>query len=121
MIKAIHISGVHKKLNDDIEMYVNQKIGALDRFIPRKARTSASAEVKIKQAKAKDKRLFECEVILNLPKAKLTIHKKGSTIPETIDLVEENLKTQLKKYKDTHGGPKLHRHIINRLRRKSEQ
>jgi ribosomal subunit interface protein len=121
MIKAIHISGVHKKLNDDIEMYVRQKIGALDRFIPKKARASAEAEVKIKQSKAKDKRPFECEVIVFLPKAKLTAHKKGTTIPEAIDLVEENLKIQLKKYKDTHAGAKFHRHIINRLRRKTEQ
>jgi ribosomal subunit interface protein len=118
MIKSIVISGVHNKLNKDIESYVQKKIGVLDRFIPRKGRISAHAEIKIKQSKAKDKRPFECEVILALPKAKLTVHKKGTTIPEAIDLAEDNLKIQLKKYKNTHGGPKLHRHLINRLRGK---
>lgn len=117
MIKSIDISGVHNKLNGDIENYVQKKIGALDRFIPRKARDSAHAEVKIKKSKAKDKRPYECEVILALPKAKLTIHKKGTTIPESIDLAGDNLKIQLKKYKDKHAGPRLHRRLINRFSR----
>ncbi|MBW3568851.1 ribosome-associated translation inhibitor RaiA [Candidatus Parcubacteria bacterium] len=118
MIKSINISGVHKKLNNDIESYVQRKIGALDRFIPKNARESTHAEVKIKQSKAKDKKQYECEVILRLPKTQITVHKKGLTIPEAIDLVEENLKIQLKKYKEKHAGPRLHRRLINRLQGK---
>lgn len=118
MIKSINISGVHKKLNQDTESYVYQKIGLLDKFIPRKARESTHADVKIKQSKAKDKRQFECEVIIKLPKQTLTVHKLGSTVPEAIDLVENNLKIQLKKYKDKHAGPRLHRRVLSRLRRK---
>jgi len=118
MIKSIDISGVHKKLNADIESYVQKKIGVLDKFIPKSARESSHADVKIKQAKAKNKEVYECEVILKLPKKTLTIHKKGSTIPETIDLVEDSLKIQLKKYKEKHAGPRLHRRLIGRLKRR---
>lgn len=119
MIGSIDISGVHKKLNQDIESYAQRKIGSLDRFIPKNARESSHAEVKIKKSKAKDKKQYECEVILKLPKQKITVHKNGSTIPETIDLVEDNLKVQLKKYKEKHGGPRLHRRIIGRFKRKA--
>lgn len=119
MINAIDISGVHKKLNADIEKYVQRKIGVLDRFIPKKARESAQADVRIKQSKAKNKQIYECEVILKLPKQKIAVHKKGTTILEVIDLAEDNLKTQLKKYKDKHADPRIHRRLIARFRRKA--
>ena len=118
MINAIHITGVHKKLTADVENYTRLKIGVLEKFIPKNARESAQADVKIKQSKAKNKEEYECEVILKLPKKKITIHKKGWTIPETIDLVEDSLKIQLKKYKEKHAGPRLHRRLIGRLKRR---
>jgi ribosomal subunit interface protein len=117
MINQINITGVHKKLTRDVELYIHKKIGGLDRFIPKNARESAKAEVKIKQSKAKDKKAYECEVIIKLPKSKLTAHKKGQQITEAIDLVEDNLKNQLKKYKNKHAGPRLHRQLISRLKK----
>lgn len=117
MIKKISISGVHSKLTEDVELYVQRKIGALDRFIPKKARESVKTEVKIKESKAKAKNKFECEVIIKLPKSKITAHKKSTSIPAAIDLVEDNLKNQLKKYKDKHAGPRIHRRLIGGLKR----
>jgi len=117
MIKTIKIDGVHTKLNKDLELYVHKKIGTLDRFISRKSRESVKAEVKLKEAKGKDKsKRFTCEVIVRLPKDKITIHEKGGSFLEAIDLSEDKLKIQLKKYKEKHGDPHLHRRIINRLK-----
>ncbi|MBI5357327.1 ribosome-associated translation inhibitor RaiA [Candidatus Saccharibacteria bacterium] len=117
MIKTIQIDGVHTKLNKDLELYVHKKIGTLDRFTSRKSRESVKADVKLKEAKGKDKsKRFTCEVIVRLPKERITVHEKASSFLEAIDLSEDKLKTRLKKYKEKHGDPKLHRRIINRLK-----
>ena len=74
---------------------------------------------KAKEKKAKDKQTFECEVIMKLPKATLTAHEKASTALASIDVVEDNLKNQLKRYKDKHDTSRFHRHVIARIKRKT--
>lgn len=117
MIRSLQISGVHSKLSKDIEKYVQQKIGSLDRYVPKQARVSLKTEVKLKEARAKDKTNCTCEVIMRLPHDVLTVHEKSTTMTAAIDLCEDVLKVQLKKYKDKHALPRLHRRLLNRLRR----
>ena len=117
MIKSIQLSGVHSQLTKEEKSYVRKKIGGLDKYIPKDAHESVQAEVKIKEKKSKDKQIYECEVILNLPKATLTAHEKASSPLAAIDIVENNLKNQIKKYKDTHGNARLHRRVIARFKR----
>ncbi|MEK9196542.1 MAG: ribosome-associated translation inhibitor RaiA [Patescibacteria group bacterium] len=117
MIKSIQLSGVHSKLTDEVRQYAQKKIGGLDTYIPKDVRGSVQVDIKIKEAKAKDKQIFECEIIVKLPKAKLAVHEKSSTALSAIDIAEDNLKNQLKKYKDKHSGPRLHRRILRRINR----
>lgn len=119
MIKSIQLSGIHSSITKEEKAYAKKKVGGLDKYIPKDARESVSAEVKLKQSKAKNKQSYEFEVILNLPKATITAHEKATTALEAIDLVEGNLRNQLKKYKDKHGSSRFHRHLIARFRRKN--
>lgn len=118
MIKSIQLSGVHSKLTEEVRAYVQKKIGGLDKFIPKDARASAQVDVKIKESKSKDKQLFECEIIVKLPKANLAVHEKSTTALSAIDIAEDNLKNQLKKYKEKHSGPRIHRRILRRINRR---
>ncbi len=80
MIKNIQIAGMHIKLTTDEEMYIDRKIGGLDRFIPRQNRDATKVEVKLKESKrrsAKDK--FTCEVLFHLPHGSITVTEKSST------------------------------------------
>ncbi len=117
MIKNLQISGVHSQLTQKMHAYVLKKIGGLDRYIPKSARESVHTEVKLKETSVKDKRSHECEVIMKLPKGTITVHKKGESILAAIDEVENNLKIQIKKYKDTHAGPRSNRRLISRFKR----
>lgn len=119
MIESIKISGVHSKMSKDVEDYVAQKIGQLDRYVSRHARQSLKLEVKLKEAKSKDKATCTCEVIMHLPHERLTVHEKSTSMTAAIDLCEDLLKVQLKRYKDKHAAPRLHRRLASRLRRKS--
>jgi putative sigma-54 modulation protein len=118
MIDSLQISGVHSVLTEEVRSYAQKKIGGLDRFIPKKARPSVKTEIKIKQAKTSDNKKYECEIVMSLPQAKLTVHEKATTILAAIDTAEDNLKNQLKKYKDTHDGPRVHRRLMSRLKRR---
>jgi ribosomal subunit interface protein len=117
MIKRLDIDGVHMELGKDLKMYVQRKIGGLDRYVSPHTRESLHAEVKLKEGKAKDKNRHTCEVILHLPQDTFTVKESAGTIFSAIDIVEEKLKIHLKKYKDLHTNPRLHQRIIARLKR----
>lgn len=112
MINNIQVAGVHNKLSKDEENYIQKKIGPMDRYIPKKARQSVKAEVKIKEEKSKDKSKFTCEIIMHLPHGKITVHDKAHTKFASIDLAEDKLKGQLRKYKEKHAGPRIHRRLV---------
>jgi ribosomal subunit interface protein len=117
MIQKLEISGVHMEVGDDLRKYVTKKIGRLDKYLSRHARESLHAEVKLKEGKAKDKNERTCEVILFAPHEVLTAKETTINMFAAVDIAEAKLKTQLKKYKDLHGGPRLQRRVLAKLKR----
>ncbi len=117
MIKKLEVRGVHMHVDPKLFTYANKKLGKLDRYISKHARTSAHMEVILKEEVLKTKKNCICEVVTHLPGD--TINTKESTINmyAAIDIVEAKLKNQLKKYKELHGNPRLHRRLIAHLRR----
>lgn len=114
MIKRIELAGVQYEITDDLKKYIRRKIGKLDRYMPRHARTSAHAEVKLRESKKKDKKQCTCEVVLHLPNETLTVHEATINMFAAVDIVEAKLKNQLKRYKDKHT-PNKHRRVIRRV------
>jgi putative sigma-54 modulation protein len=117
MIQKFEITGVHTELDDKLKKYVHNKIGKLDRFMPKHARESAHAEIFLKEAKIKTKKECTCEVIMRLPKDTITSKETTINMYAAIDIVEAKLKNQLKKYKETHSTVRIHRRVIAKLRR----
>ena len=118
MINKIEIAGVHTKVDSDLHKYVNKKIGKLDRYIPRRARESAHAEVKLIESKAKDKKECTCEVILHLPHGTITVKESTLNMFAAVDIVESRLKNQIKSYKDKNLPAKLHRRLLAKFKRR---
>jgi putative sigma-54 modulation protein len=117
MIEKLEISAQHTEVTPDLKKYIEKKIGSLDRFVPRHARKTVHAEVKLKESQAKNKQQCSCNVILHLPHDVLDASETTVNMFAAIDVVETKLKTQLKKYKDTHTNKKLRHKIYARLRR----
>lgn len=117
MIKKLEIDGVHMNVGEDLRKHVNKKIGKLEKYIPRNARPSAHAEVKLKEGKIKTKTEHTCEVILHLPHEVITVSETTNSAFAAVDIVEEKLKNLLRKYKETHAGPKLRQRLAARLKR----
>lgn len=119
MIQKLEIEGIHVEVDDDLRKYVTKKIGHLDIYISPHARKSAHAVVRLKESKIKNKQERSCEVMLYLPHDTITTKETTINMYAAVDVVEQKLKNQLKKYKERHAQPRLHRRVLARLRRKN--
>lgn len=122
MIERLEINGIHTDVSDDLRKYVNKKIGKLDKYMPRHARESAHAEVKLKAATTKGKKQYTCEVILTLPQDVITTKETTLNMFAAVDIVETKLKNQLRRYKDRHSVLRGHtRRLIGKFRSHSAE
>ena len=100
MITSIEITGINKySLDDTTKKYVMKKIGRLDRYLPRHARNSVSAEVKLKEVNRDHGNKYEAEVMLNVPDKKITAKDSTLNMLAAVDIVEAKIVAQLRKYK----------------------
>lgn len=118
MIKKIEVTGVHYKLEEAVEQYLNKKIQKLERYVPKYARESLHVDVRLQQpkARAKGQKLSECEVVLGLPHEVISAKETAGSMLAAIDAVEEKLKLQLKSYKGKHSHARLRGKIAEKLR-----
>lgn len=122
MIQKFEIKGVHTNIDDNLRKYVNKKIGRLDRYLPRHHRDSVHVVVELKEAKAKDKNKYTCEVIMHVPHVgEITVRESTMNMYAAIDIVETKLKQLIKKHKERHVTGKLPRQLSARLRRRNER
>ena len=117
MIQNIDIRGIKVELDDKLRDYIQKKIGRLDRFVSRHDRQSLHAEVVLEEQTTKGKKQYQCEVIFRLPHETVVSKESTINIYAAIDIVEAKLQNQLRKHKETHGNPRLHRRLVSRLRR----
>jgi putative sigma-54 modulation protein len=119
MIQKFEINSVHTVVDENLLKYVTKKIGHLDKYLPRYHRDSVHAVVELKEAKAKNQNKYTCEVTLHMPHEMLNVSESTMNMYAAVDIVETKLKLQIKKYKDTHAGSKLSRHLAGRFRRRT--
>ena len=117
MIHITDITGIKYDVDEATRKYVTRKVGRLERYLPRHARKSASAEVKLKQIDKSHGNKYEVEIILSVPDKTLTAKDTSSNILATIDIVEAKLAGQLRRYK-TETIPHLGRgRILSKFKR----
>lgn len=107
MINAIDISGVKYDISNATKRYVTKRVARLDRYLPRHARKSVAADVKLRQVNQAYGNKYEAEIILTVPDKKILAKDTTSNMMAAIDIVEAKLVAQLRKYKEatiTHVG-----------------
>lgn len=117
MIASIDIAGVKYNVDETARKYVMRKIGRLDRYLPKHARKSVTADVKLKQVNRDHGNKYEAEVILMVPDKILTAKDSTVNMLAAIDIVEAKLLAQLRKYKETtmkHVG--MRRRLFHRVK-----
>lgn len=117
MITSIDITGVKYEIDDTTRRYVNKKIGRLDRYLPKHARKSVTADVKLKQVNKDHGNKYAAEIILNVPDKRLMAEDYTVNMLAAVDIVEAKLASQLKKYKEATVPHVGHRKILSRFKR----
>ena len=88
MIASIDITGVKYDAGDQVQKYVMRKVAKLDRYLPRHARKSVTADVKLKQVNRDHGNKYEAEIIINVPEKRLTAKDSTVNMFAAIDIVE---------------------------------
>lgn len=114
----VEITGIHFVASDRLTAYVNKKFDGLEKYINRKERDIAIAEVRLREAKSKDKKEYQCEVVVKLGGTVLEAKDASVNMFAAVDIVESKMKTQLKKHNETRNNPKLYRRLASRFRKR---
>lgn len=117
MIESIDITGVKYDAGDQVQKYVKRKIARLDRYLPRHARKSVTADVKLKQVNRDHGNKYEAEIIINVPDKRLTAKDSTVNMFAAIDIVEAKLLNQIRKYKQETIAHVAHRRVLSRFKR----
>lgn len=117
MITSIDITGIKYDLDETTKKYVNKKIGRLDRYLPRHARNSVTAEVKLREVNRQHGNKYEAEVVLSVPDKIITAKDTTLNMLAAIDIVEAKIVAQLRKYKQTSIAHVGRRGVMGRFKR----
>lgn len=121
MMKVINITGVRYTPDELTKRYVRKKIGSLDRYLSRHTRKSATVDIKLKEVNRAHGNKYECDVIMYLPEQTITAKDSTLNMLAAVDIVEEKLRSQLKKYHDTRKDHRGRHDLLGRLKRRIYQ
>lgn len=121
MLKVINITGVRYTPDELTKRYVRKKIGSLDRYLSRHTRKSATVDIKLKEVNRAYGNKYECDVIMHLPEQTITAKDSTLNMLAAVDIVEEKLRSQLKKYHDTRKDHRGRHDLLGRLKRRIYQ
>lgn len=117
MISQIKVSGIAYEVDDATRKYAIKRIGRLDGYLPRHARKSMSAEIKLEQVNHDHGNKYEAEVILSIPGNLITAKDSTNNVFAAIDIVEAKIKAQLFDYKETNIAHIGKRRIMSRFKK----
>lgn len=117
MITSIQITGIAYDIDETTRKYVMKKIGRLDRYLPRHARKTASAEVVLREVNQSHGNKYEADITLNVPDKLLTAKDSTMNMLAAVDIVEAKLVSQLRKYKQMTIAHVGKRRVMSRFKR----
>jgi len=120
MIK-LHITGHNYDLDTKLTQYVEDKIGSLDKYLPRNAK-GFTGKVKLSlDPSGREDNCYVCETQLEIPGRNLEAKEATLNIYAAVDIVAAKLRSQAHKYKEKTGGRRRRQamQLFNRVLRRS--
>jgi putative sigma-54 modulation protein len=121
MIKC-ELTARNFEIDDKLKDYVNEKLGGLEKYVPRQARDGAvCAVILADDPNGREDNRFVCEAIVTVAGDQLVSREGTVNIYAAVDIVEAKMKSQLGKYKEKHMlEPRRSRMLSRLMGRKSE-
>jgi putative sigma-54 modulation protein len=106
--------------DDKIKAYIDDKIGGLERFVPKNQRNSMKAQVVLQDDPGgREDNRFVCDAIVTIQGQKFVANEGTVNIYAAVDIVEAKLKSQLVEYKAKHA-PRRGKIMSRIFRREAE-
>lgn len=118
MLQKFDVTGVHFTVDNALRAYVDQKLGTIDHYIPRRERQAAHLQIRLYEQKINSQTRPVCEAVLRLPGETFTLTEPGATMYAAIDIVKAKLKQELSHYKGEYPDGNQRRHLFGRLKGK---
>lgn len=118
---AIKVTGDSEVADNTVRKYAEKRAEHLFKYLPRHARRTATAEVKLDQVNHEHGNKYEAEIVLNVPNKTITAKDSTGNVMAAIDIVEAKVMAQLRAYKSS-AQPYLGGHkLISRLKHNPEK
>jgi putative sigma-54 modulation protein len=116
------VAGRNFAVDEKMHTYIEDKIGGLDKYLPRQVRDSVRCNVILEDdPSGREDNRYVCEVVLTLPGAKLVSREGTVNVYAAVDIVEAKLRSQLATYKNKHAlEPRRGRRLAGWLGRRHE-
>lgn len=121
MAIQIQITGIAYEIDIPTQKYVKKRIGHLYKYLPRHARKTASAEVKLAEVNHDHGNKYEAEMIFDVPGKLITAKDSTVNILAAIDIVEAKIQSQLNEYKRTSVPHIGRRGIMSRFKHNTKR
>lgn len=110
------------EVDDKVKDYVEDKIGNLEKYLPRRVRGNLSAAVVLTDdPNGREDNRFVCEVVMTVNGSQMVSREGTVNIYAAVDIVEAKLRQQCHKYKEKLTlKPRRLRMITRLIGRKSE-
>lgn len=104
------------EIDDRVRDYVEEKLGGLEKYLPRHARDTAQCSIILEDdANGREHNRYVCEAVLTVQGAQLVSREGTVSIYAAIDIVEAKLKSQILKYKEKHTTEPRRGKMLSRL------
>lgn len=102
------VSGRNFEADEKLHEYIDEKLGGLEKYVPRWARNGVRGTVVLEDdPSGREDNRYVCEAFLEVKGERLMSREGTINMYAAIDIVEAKLKAQLVKYKEKHSfGPR---------------
>ena len=100
----VELTARNYELDDKVRAYIDEKLGSLDKYLPRNVRGNTVCNVILTDdPSGREDNRFVCEAVVTVDGGTTIVSREGTiNIFAAVDIVEAKLKSQMAKYKDKH-------------------
>lgn len=115
----IQLTGRKYVIDKDLKKYINRKLWYLDKYLPRDQKAKGMSVEIFRDPSGKEDNRYKVKAILEVPGPDLVAETATINPHSAIDIVEQKLKLQIRRYKDKHAPRRFRvKEMLGRLRRK---
>ncbi|MDQ5943278.1 MAG: putative sigma-54 modulation protein [Patescibacteria group bacterium] len=96
----IQLTGRKYEIDKELKKYINRKLGKLDKYLPRQHKAKGMSVEIFRDPSGKEDNRYRVKAILEVAGPDLVAETATINPHSAIDIVEQKLRLQIKKYKD---------------------